>query len=83
MKTLSFEQMLLTFKTPHETHVNTLPFFAHKEKDYPYFLYIYTIFLYKYFLHFLIHILLHVSILRLISFEFITRPNPKLTAALQ
>ena len=35
--------MSLTFKTPHESRVNTLPFTAHKEKDYPYFSYIYTI----------------------------------------
>ena len=32
--------MSLTYNTPH---VNILPFTAHKEKDYPYFSYIYTI----------------------------------------
>ena len=35
--------MSLTFNTPHESLVNTLPFIRHKEKDYPYFSYIYTI----------------------------------------
>ena len=35
--------MSLTFNTPHESRVNTLPFTDHKEKDYPYFSYIYTI----------------------------------------
>ena len=35
--------MSLTINTPHESRVNTLPFTAHKEKDYPYFSYIYTI----------------------------------------
>ena len=35
--------MSLTFNTPHESRINTLPFTAHKEKDYPYFSYIYTI----------------------------------------
>ena len=35
--------MSLTFNTPHESGGNTLPFTAHKEKDYPYFSYIYTI----------------------------------------
>ena len=34
--------MSLTFNTPHESRVNTLPFTAHKEKDYPYFSYIHT-----------------------------------------
>ena len=33
--------MSLTFNTPHESRVNTLPFTAHKEKDYPIF-FIYT-----------------------------------------
>ena len=35
--------MPLTFNTPHETR----PFTAHKEKDYPYFSYIYTIEVFK------------------------------------
>ena len=35
--------MSLTFNTPHESRVNTLPITAHKEKDYPYFSYLYTI----------------------------------------
>ena len=35
--------LLLTFNTPHESRINTLPFTAHTEKDYPYFSYIYTI----------------------------------------
>ena len=35
--------MFLTFNTPHESRINTLPFTAHKEKDYPYFSYIHTI----------------------------------------
>ena len=35
--------MSLTFNTPHESRVNTLPFTAHKEKVYPYFSYIYTV----------------------------------------
>ena len=35
--------MSLTFNTPHESRINTLPFTAHKEKNYPYFSYIYTI----------------------------------------
>ena len=35
--------MSLTFNTPNESRVNTLPFTSHKEKDYPYFSYIYTI----------------------------------------
>ena len=43
VKTLNIESMSLTFNTPHESRVNTLPFTAHKEKDYPYFSYIYTI----------------------------------------
>ena len=43
VKTLNIEKMSLTFNTPRESRVNTLPFAAHKEKDYPYFSYIYTI----------------------------------------
>ena len=43
VKTLNIENMFLTFNTPHESRINTLPFTAHKEKDYPYFSYIYTI----------------------------------------
>ena len=43
VKTLNTENRSLTFNTPHESHVNTLPFTAHKEKDYIYFSYIYTI----------------------------------------
>ena len=43
VKTLNIENMSLTFNTPHESRINTLPFTAHKEKDYPYFSYIYTI----------------------------------------
>ena len=43
VKTLDIEHMSLTFNTPHESRVNTPPFTAHKEKDYPYFPYIYTI----------------------------------------
>ena len=35
--------MSLSFNTLHESRVNTLPFTAHKEKDYPYFSCIYTI----------------------------------------
>ena len=31
--------MTIIFNTPHEYHINTLPFTAHKEKDYPNFLY--------------------------------------------
>ena len=42
VKTLNIENMSLTFNTPHESRINTLPFTAHKEKDYPYFSYIYT-----------------------------------------
>ena len=42
VKTLNIESMSLTFNTPHESRINTLPFTAHKEKDYPYFSYIYT-----------------------------------------
>ena len=41
VKTLNIENMSLTFNTPHESRINTLPFTAHKEKDYPYFSYIY------------------------------------------
>ena len=37
VKTLNIENMFLTFNTPHESRINTLPFTAHKEKDYPYF----------------------------------------------
>ena len=47
VKTINFENMTLPFNTPHESRVNTLPFTAHKEKDYPYFSYIYTIKVYK------------------------------------
>ena len=43
VKTLNIESMSLTFNTPHESRINTLPFTAHKEKDHPYFSYIYTI----------------------------------------
>ena len=43
VKTLNIESMSLTFNTPHEFRINTLLFTAHKEKDYPYFSYIYTI----------------------------------------
>ena len=43
VKTLNIESMSLTFNTPHESRINTFPFTAHKEKDYPYFSYIYTI----------------------------------------
>ena len=43
VKTPNIENMFLTFNTPHESRINTLPFTAHKEKDYPYFSYIYTI----------------------------------------
>ena len=35
--------LIHTFNTANESHVNTLPFTAHKEKDYPYFCYNYTI----------------------------------------
>ena len=35
--------MSLTFNTLHESRVNNFPFTARKEKDYPYFCYIYTI----------------------------------------
>ena len=40
VKTLNIECMSLTFNTPHESRINTLPFTAHKEKDYPFFLHI-------------------------------------------
>ena len=43
VETLNIEHMSLTFNTPHESRGNNLPFTAHKEKDYPYFYYIYTI----------------------------------------
>ena len=43
VKTLNFENMSLTFNTPHDSRVNTLPFTSHKEKDYPSFSCIYTI----------------------------------------
>ena len=35
--------MSLTFNAPHESQVKTLPFTAHKEKDYSYCSYNYTI----------------------------------------
>ena len=35
--------MSLTIDTPHESHINIVPFAAHKEKCYPYFSYIFTI----------------------------------------
>ena len=35
--------MSLKFNTSHASRINTLPFTAHKEKDYPYFSYKYTI----------------------------------------
>ena len=41
-KTLNIENMSLTFNTPHESRANTLRFTAHKKKDYPYLLYIFT-----------------------------------------
>ena len=40
---LNIENMSLKFNTPHISHVDTLPFTAHKAEDYPYFSYIYTI----------------------------------------
>ena len=40
VKTLNIESMFFTFITPHEPRVNTLPFTAHKAKEYPYFSYI-------------------------------------------
>ena len=43
VKNLNIKKMPLTFNTLHESRVNTLPFSAHKEKDFPYFPYIYTI----------------------------------------
>ena len=43
VKTLNIESMSLTFNTSHESRNNTLPFTAHKEEDFPYFSYIYTI----------------------------------------
>ena len=43
VKTLNIESMSLTFNTPHESSIRTLPFTAHKEKDYTYFFHIYTI----------------------------------------
>ena len=43
VKTLNIESMSMTFNTPHESRINTLPFTAHRENDYPYFSYIYTI----------------------------------------
>ena len=43
VKTLNIENMSLTINTPHESRVNTLPFTAHKEKDYPCFSYKHTI----------------------------------------
>ena len=42
-KTINIQNMSLTFNTSHESRINTLPFTAHKEKDYPYCSYIYTI----------------------------------------
>ena len=33
VKTLNIEHMSLTFNTPRESHVNTLPFTAHKGKN--------------------------------------------------
>ena len=38
VKTLNIEHMSVKFSTPHESHVNTVPFTAHKEKVYPFFL---------------------------------------------
>ena len=35
--------MSLTFNTPHESRMNTIPFTVHKEKNYTYFVNIYTI----------------------------------------
>ena len=43
VKTLSIGQTSLTFKTPHESHVSTLPFTAHEEKKYPVVSYICTL----------------------------------------
>ena len=43
VKTLKVEKMSPTFNTPHESRLNTLPIPAHKESDYPFFSYIYTI----------------------------------------
>ena len=43
VKTLNIENMSFTFNTSHASRINTLPFTAHKEKDYPYVSYIYTI----------------------------------------
>ena len=43
VKTLDIEYMSLTFNTPNESHVNTLPFTAQIEKDCPFFFYIQTI----------------------------------------
>ena len=42
VKTLKIKNMSHAFNTPHESRVNTLLYTAHKEKDYPYFSYIYT-----------------------------------------
>ena len=35
VKTLNIESMSLTFNTSHASRITTLPFTAHKEKDYP------------------------------------------------
>ena len=43
VETLNIKSMSLTFNTPHESRINTLPFTAHKEKDYPCFSHIYPI----------------------------------------
>ena len=43
VKTHNIEHMSLKFNTPHESHVETPPCTAHKEKDYSYFSNIYTI----------------------------------------
>ena len=62
VKTLNIESMSLTFNTPHESRVNTLPFTAHKEKDYPHFSYIYTINVKKF--------ILNQMLLKLFIFQF-------------
>ena len=43
VKTLNIEHVSFKSNTPHESHITSLRFTAHKEKDNSYFSYIYTI----------------------------------------
>ena len=63
VKTLNIESMSLTINTPHESRFNTLPFTAHKEKDYPYF-FTYTPSMLK------IKFILNQMLLKLFIFQF-------------